>query len=115
MKDELAKHEKDYIREYEKLGYTDSYRFINGSLRSSSTDKDYSPEEITIVQEHRYEGMSNPSDMSILYVIKTIDKSKGTLLAGYGPKSNVDLFEFIKKIPEDNIKDENLLPPDGEK
>ncbi len=115
MDNDFAKHEVDYIREYEKLGFTDSYRFINNSLKSSESEKYYDPKEITIVKEHRYEGMSNPSDTSILYIIKTADGGKGTLLAGYGPKANFDLFEFIKKIPKDNIKDEKLLPPDAKK
>ncbi|QLG46499.1 hypothetical protein [Costertonia aggregata] len=115
MENDFAKHETDYIKQYEKVGYSDSYQFVDGNLRSLKTEKVYSPTDITIVKEHRYEGMSNPDDMSILYVIQTSDDGKGTLLVGYGPSANTDLFEFISKIPEENIKDENILPPDAEK
>ena len=114
MNNEYAKHEMDYIKSYENLGYTDSYRFINNQLRSTKTDTNYTPKEITIVKEHRYEGMSNPSDMSLLYVIETADGGKGTLLTGYGPSANTELYEFLDKIPEKNIKNEDVLPPDAE-
>lgn len=115
MENEFAKHEKDYIKQYEELGYTDSYRLVEENLRSLKTEKEYQPADITIVKEHRYEGMSNPSDMSILYVLRTSDGGQGTLLTGYGPNADTNLYEFIKAIPEENVKDENILPPDAEK
>ena len=114
MENEFAKHETDYIKKYEQLGYTDSYRLVKKSLKSLHTEKVYAPDEITIVKEHRYEGMSNPSDLSILFVLRTSDGGKGTLLAGYGPNADTELHEFMTAIPEENIRDENLLPPDAD-
>ncbi|WP_276166097.1 hypothetical protein [Zobellia alginiliquefaciens] len=113
MSNEYAKHESNYIKEYEKLGYTDSYRFVDGKLKSTKTDKSFEASDITIVKEHRYEGMSNPSDMSLLYVMETSDGSKGTLLAGYGPSANADLYEFLENVPEEQVKDKDLLPPNA--
>ena len=115
MEDEFAKHETDYIQLYENMGYTDSYRLVNGHLKSLKTKNEYLPKEVTIIKEHRYEGMSNPSDMSLLYVLKTSDNNKGTLLASYGPKANLELHEFMMAIPRENKKSENVLPPDADK
>jgi len=115
MIDEFAKHETHYIRKYQEIGYNDSYRIDGNRLISTGPDKKYAPEAITVIKEHRYEGMSNPSDMSILDVLETSDGNKGTLLAAYGPNADLELHEFIKLIPEKNIKDENVLPPDAEK
>lgn len=113
MKNNFAKNETDYINKYKKLGYTDSYRFIDGKLRSTNGKKNYRATDIFIINEHRYEGMSNPSDMSLLYVLETSDGNKGTLLTGYGPSANIELYEFIKSIPQENIRKENILPPDA--
>lgn len=113
MEKEFAKHEIDYIRQYQKIGYTDSYRLSENRLISLESKNNYLPRDITIVKEHRYEGMSNPSDMSILYVLETSDGNKGTLLEAYGPNADIDLYEFLRAIPVENIKDENVLPPDG--
>lgn len=114
MENEFAKHEIDYINDYQKLGYTDSYRLSGNHLVSNETKKNYFAKDVTIIKEHRYEGMSNPSDMSLLYVLEMSDKSKGTLLASYGPNADVNLYEFMSSIPEENKKDEDVLPPDSE-
>lgn len=100
-----AKHEIDLIRQYEEKGYNHSYHFRNDKLVDNETGISYIPKEIYIVADHRYEGMSNPSDLSILYVLETQDGSKGTILMGYGPSANLELSEFFKDIPESNISD----------
>ena len=102
MEREYAKHEKDFIKEYQKRGYIRNYRFHKGKLVDLTTEKAYHPHEIYVVAEHRYEGMSDPSDMAILYVLESKDGSKGTLLLGYGPAGDIDLIEFFKAIPKSN-------------
>lgn len=96
------KHETDYITKYQEEGYTANFLFENGCLLDSETKYAYKPEEIFIVTQHRYEGMSNPDDMSILYVIQTADQKKGTHLTGYGPTADLEEAEFFKDIPEEN-------------
>lgn len=102
MKNEMSKHETDYIKKYQGEGYTTNYLFQEGSLIDSESKQVYTPEEIFIVAHHRYEGMSDPDDMSILYVIETPDKKKGTHLIGYGPTADLEEAEFFKDIPKKN-------------
>jgi hypothetical protein len=102
MKKELSKHETDYIKKYQEEGYTVNFLFQNNTLIDSETKNAYQPDEIFIVAHHRYEGMSDPDDMSILYVIETEDKRKGTHLIGYGPTADLEEAEFFKDIPKDN-------------
>lgn len=115
MSNEFAKNELDYIRRYEAVGFKDQYRIADGELENLSSKKRYAPNEVMILREHRYEGMSNPADMSILYVIETLDGSKGTLLASYGATADNLVNEFMNDIPEANISNDYMLPPDGEK
>lgn len=107
MKAEYGKHEIDYIKEYQDRGYTSNYHFDNenGGLMDTETKYYYNPEEIFIVAQHRYEGMSDPEDLSILYVIETANGSKGTYLMGYGPTGDLEASEFFKDIPESNCSD----------
>ena len=102
MKKEMSKHETDYIKKYEGEGYTSNFIFNNNTLIDSETKQGYKPEDIHIVAHHRYEGMSDPDDMSILYIIETNDKVKGTHLIGYGPMADLEEAEFFKDIPEEN-------------
>ncbi|WP_264551174.1 hypothetical protein [Flavobacterium sp. N2038] len=96
------KHETDYIEKYQNEGYSANYLFEDGCLIDSDTKYAYKPDEIFIVAHHRYEGMSDPDDMSILYVIETKDQKKGTHLIGYGPTADLDEAEFFKDIPKKN-------------
>tara|TARA_R110000796_G_scaffold37722_4_gene95235 strand:- start:136148 stop:136462 length:315 start_codon:yes stop_codon:yes gene_type:complete len=100
---EYAKSEGSYINKYQKLGYTANYQLKNDTLVDMETKKSYSPNKIYITKEFRFEGMSNPSDMSILYIIETKDGSKGTVLANYSPSSDIELAEFFSKIPKENF------------
>jgi len=97
----INKHEKTKIDEYTEKGYTSSYRLDNEKIMDLSTKTCFSPQEVTIVESFRYEGMSNPSDMSILYVLRTDDGGKGTLLLPYGPNADADLDDFMKQVTQD--------------
>lgn len=99
-----AKSERTYIEKYQNLGYTSNYQIIDALLIDLETKKKYSPKEIFIEKEFRFEGMSNPADMSILYVIRTKDKSKGIVLANYSPASDTEMAEFFAAIPKANFK-----------
>ncbi|PQV47418.1 hypothetical protein CLV33_107206 [Jejuia pallidilutea] len=105
MDNEYAKHEKDYIRAYEEKGYVSHFRIESNKLVSNNNNYEYKPMDVHVVAEHRYEGMSNPSDMSILYVLETNKGEKGTFLLAYGPNADADAAEFFKNIPITNISD----------
>lgn len=109
MNNEFAKNEKDYIEIYQGKGYVSNFYFKEDKLINSETKVEYLPNDIFIVAEHRYEGMSNPSDMSILYVIKTNKGEMGTFLMAYGPEANFDDSEFFRKVPKSNISDEENI------
>ncbi|MEH6679929.1 MAG: hypothetical protein V7724_05240 [Sediminicola sp.] len=102
MATEYAKNEKDIIEEYRRKGFTAGYRVTGGKLVDLETKSGSTPQEVFIIAEHRFEGMSNPSDMSILYVLETANGSKGTILLAYGPSGNLEAAEFFKEIPKGN-------------
>ncbi len=115
MDNEFAKSEIDYITRYQQAGYSDQYDIEDGLLKNLNNKKRYTPENVMIIKEHRYEGMSNPSDMSLLYVIETSDGTKGTILANYSPTGSTSINDFMKVIPKENVRDENVLPQDADK
>ncbi|WP_373519592.1 hypothetical protein [Pricia sp.] len=101
---EFAKHEKDLIRKYDDQGYTSDYRHDSGKLLDTKSDKAYTPKDIKSIKQHRYEGMSNPSDLSILYALEMEDGTKGTFLMAYGPSVDIDTAEFFKAIPKEKFE-----------
>lgn len=107
--EEYAKHEIGYIKRYEAIGYTTNFLFQKDGLVDTESKYKYEPNELFIVAQHRYEGMSNPEDMSILYIIETADAVKGTYLLGYGPTADLEAAEFFNAIPEENCSDKAAL------
>lgn len=97
------KHEIDYIRNLEEKGYTASYNCEEGQLKNLENEKFYTPEDLLLVEEFRFEGMSNPNDNSILYVIEAKDGTKGTALVAYGPTGDSCFAWFFKKVPKENM------------
>jgi K+-sensing histidine kinase KdpD len=61
-------------------------------------DRRYEPEELVIIKFYRFEGESNPDDMSIIYSIMTCDGDKAVLIDAYGTYSNPEIDTLIKKI-----------------
>lgn len=83
------------IKELKSKGYTEDFYFEDGMLQSE--DGKFKPEDIENITEHRYEGKSNPDDMSILYQITTKDGTKGTIVDGFGPTGHAELSQFLIK------------------
>lgn len=84
----------------ESEGYTEQYRVEEDRLVSldNSNGRKYKPEEVTAVNFFRFEGPSNPDDMSILYAIETTDGHKGTLVDAYGLYADDLTGEFFQNV-----------------
>jgi hypothetical protein len=75
------------------------------------TGKFYQPQDLKIIKTYRFEGESDPSDSSILYVMEANDGSVGYSVDAYGAFSNhddVDYNGFIVKVPIEE-REEKLL------
>lgn len=93
-----SNNEIEKIKEYTSKGYTSNYKMEGDRLWDIENKKSLSSSEIIIDDEYRYEGMSNPSDLSILYILRVPNISKGTLLLPYGPSGDGELGWFMKEV-----------------
>jgi hypothetical protein len=66
--------------------------------------KYYQPDQLEIVKTFRFEGASDPSDMEILYILRTSGGLIGYSLDAYGTYSSheneLGYDNFIRQIPE---------------
>lgn len=81
-------------------GYKENFKVTEDGIQSLETEKVYKPEEVHIVNFFRFEGSSDPSESSILYVIETDDGAKGTLMDAYGMYADPDIDKFIKEVQD---------------
>lgn len=66
--------------------------------------KSYQPGDLEIIKVYRFEEITNPSDMCILYLLEAKDGLIGYSLDAYGVYSNHDgdYNNFIRRVPERN-------------
>ncbi|MDB5191292.1 MAG: hypothetical protein JWQ96_855 [Segetibacter sp.] len=79
-------------------GYDDDFKVEDEGLKSLKTEKVYTPEQVKVVNFFRFEGQSDPNDMTIMYVIETEDGLKGTVVDAYGPYSDIKVGEFFQNV-----------------
>ena len=87
-----------------KRGYTLDFTMSPEGCLVSSDNHKYYPKDLYIKKVYRFEGDSDPGDMSILYRMKTKSGKKGLLVDGYGAESSLAGPEFIDFIRQINIK-----------
>src|SRR5690349_18312095 len=86
------------LHKLEADGYRDQFKVEKGKLNDLSNNKKYKPKDIRAVNFYRFEGISDPDDMSILYAIETSDGRRGTLIDAYGIYSDDETSEFLAQI-----------------
>lgn len=79
-------------------GFTANFEFIDGHFTSVENDRHFEAAELTIVEHHRFEGISNPSDESIVYAIESRDGVRGILVDAYGVYANPELSAFMENV-----------------
>lgn len=97
------------IQDLQKRGYECDFQMSGNSLKCLATNKIYQPEAMTIIEYHRFEGITNPDDMSIVFVIECNDGSKGTVVSAYGMYADIKLLDFMDKV---KIKENGRVEPD---
>lgn len=103
MENQSNNHVLERLEKLEKEGFKDQVMFRDSKLINLTSKQRYNSDQIISCREYRFEGMSNPSDLSLLFALEFDDKSKGTLTAAYGPKGDVELYEFMEKIDPSRI------------
>ncbi|MCP9752222.1 hypothetical protein [Ferruginibacter sp. HRS2-29] len=79
---------------------------------TTSNGKMYNPEDLKIIRTFRFEGDSDPSDSSIIYLIEAKDGLVGYSMDAYGAYSNHDddgYDDFIRKIPVEERDEQEIF------
>ena len=60
--------------------------------------KTFKADELTIVEHYRFEGASDPDDMSVVYAIESNDGLKGIVADAFGLYANPNLGGVLEKV-----------------
>lgn len=88
------------LNKYLEQGYKENFQAGEDGLYSLETHRKYSPEDIHVVDFYRFEGVSDPADNSILYIIETPDGAKGTLVDAYGAYADPRIDKIMRQVED---------------
>ncbi len=82
-------------------GYDEDFEMTKEGFTAQKAGIILSPDKIKIRKVYRFEGESDPGDMSILYAMETNEGITGILIDAYGTYAGNEpeaLSEFLKKV-----------------
>ena len=86
------------IEGLKRRGFSANFEYIDSKLQAMESGDRFVAEELTIVEHHRFEGITNPGDESIVYAIESRDGTRGILADAYGVYAVPALADFVRKI-----------------
>jgi hypothetical protein len=86
-------------------GFSEEFSIKGNRMETQDGSHQYKPDDITVCEHYRFEGESDPGDMTVLYAVETNDGTKGMLIDGFGTYSDPKQAEFMQRIREMHNKD----------
>jgi hypothetical protein len=82
-----------------KKGFTHNFHVSEQGL-SEKKGVYFEPADVKLIEFHRFEGITNPSDMSILYAVETNSGLKGTVVDSYGADGSEEISKFMNNVEQ---------------
>ena len=86
------------VEELRTRGYVERFDVRGGQLRGLESGQAFDPEDLTIREYQRFEGVSDPDDASIVYAIETRSGTKGLLVDAFGPYANPEVGRLLETV-----------------
>jgi hypothetical protein len=86
------------INDLKRRGYSEDFNLTPHCIECSAKNLQFHPENFTVDEYHRFEGMSNTDDNSIVFAISSTDGVKGVLVDAYGMYAENLTEPMIKKL-----------------
>src|SRR5215471_960701 len=79
-------------------GFTGHFGVTANGLRELGTGVTFRADELRICDSVRFEGVSDPDDMAIVYTIESQTGVRGTLVDAFGAYANPAISEFLARV-----------------
>lgn len=86
-------------RDLHARGYVIDFNLRGNCVECPEFELQLAPEQFTIDEFHRFEGMSSTDDNSIVFAITSDKGERGLLVDAYGVYSNSMSESIIKRLP----------------
>jgi hypothetical protein len=86
-------------------GFTESFTVEGEQVRVSGSDRAYGPDEVRIREHYRFEGTSDPDDMSVVYALEATDGTCGILVDAFGSYADPVVGRLLDRVAMDRSDD----------
>ncbi|AQG81799.1 phosphoribosylpyrophosphate synthetase [Spirosoma montaniterrae] len=86
------------LEDLRQQGFTLDYNLKNDCLKCQQSSIELHPDDFDIVDTYRFEGMTDPGDSTVIYVIEAHNGDRGTLIDAYGPYADAITPEMAEKL-----------------
>jgi hypothetical protein len=80
-------------------GYQEHFGVVQGQLLALGTGQRFEPRDVVIRGYYRFEGVSDPDDMAIVYAIETRSGTRGILVDAFGVYADPMIGEALHHVP----------------
>jgi hypothetical protein len=87
------------IDDLARVGFVEHFGVRGRELRSFDSGRRFSPHQVVVREYHRFEGVSDPDDMAIIYAIEGEGGVRGTLVDAFGAYSDPTVSAFLAEVP----------------
>jgi len=87
------------ISELAHRGFSDGFRVVDDSLQVLRTGKILRARDLVIREVYRFEGISDPDDMAVVYAIESTSGIQGTLIDAFGVYADPAKAAVLADIP----------------
>ena len=88
----------DAIDEFADQGFTEHFGVRGRRLRGLDNGGSFEAHEVVIRGFERFEGVSDPDDMCIVYAVETLTGLRGTLTDAFGVYSSPVISAFVNDV-----------------
>mgnify|MGYP001098660454 CR=1 FL=1 len=94
---------REAVETLRERGYDHDFHVEDGKLASPDLDRSLDPTEVRVDEVHRFEGATDPGDMSILFALSDPKSdTKGTWSAPFGASAGPEAADMLRRLPEED-------------
>jgi hypothetical protein len=87
------------VEELTRHGYNEHFRVADGQLHALGTGQRFETKDVVIRGYYRFEGVSDPDDMAIVYAIETKSGMRGVLVDAFGVYADPLIGAALHDVP----------------
>jgi hypothetical protein len=84
--------------ELARSGFVEHFGVRGDELQSFDSGRTFAAGQVVIREFHRFEGVSDPDDMAIVYAIEGEGGARGTLVDAFGTYSDPTVTAFLDRV-----------------